>query len=146
MVGDDKGWTPNFDYQAWAEGKEFVVGDKLVFKYQAGAHNVFRVNGTVFQQCMVPPASEALTTGNDVINLTSPGRKWYICGVAKHCELGNQKLAITVLPLSVSPASSPSGSDVPISSPPVSSTRGIAASSYYGWMAAIYAIVLMVMV
>ena len=29
MVGDDKGWTTNFDYQAWAAGKEFVVGDKL---------------------------------------------------------------------------------------------------------------------
>jgi hypothetical protein len=29
MVGDDKGWTVNFDYQAWAKGKEFHVGDKL---------------------------------------------------------------------------------------------------------------------
>lgn len=29
VVGDDKGWTNNFDYQAWAQGKEFHVGDKL---------------------------------------------------------------------------------------------------------------------
>jgi len=29
MVGDDKGWTTNFDYQAWAKGKEFHVGDNL---------------------------------------------------------------------------------------------------------------------
>lgn len=29
MVGDDKGWTLNFDYQAWAEGRQFYVGDKL---------------------------------------------------------------------------------------------------------------------
>lgn len=29
IVGDDKGWTLNFDYQAWAYGKKFVVGDKL---------------------------------------------------------------------------------------------------------------------
>ena len=29
VVGDDKGWTINFDYQAWAQGKEFHVGDKL---------------------------------------------------------------------------------------------------------------------
>jgi hypothetical protein len=29
VVGDHKGWTINFDYQAWAEGKEFHVGDKL---------------------------------------------------------------------------------------------------------------------
>lgn len=29
MVGDKSGWTTNFDYQAWAQGKEFHVGDKL---------------------------------------------------------------------------------------------------------------------
>lgn len=29
IVGDDKGWTINFDYQAWAQGKQFYVGDKL---------------------------------------------------------------------------------------------------------------------
>lgn len=29
MVGDDQGWTTNYDYQAWAKGKEFHVGDKL---------------------------------------------------------------------------------------------------------------------
>jgi hypothetical protein len=29
VVGDDKGWTINFDYQAWAQGKEFYVGDTL---------------------------------------------------------------------------------------------------------------------
>ena len=29
MVGDDKGWTLNFNYTAWAETKQFVVGDTL---------------------------------------------------------------------------------------------------------------------
>lgn len=29
VVGDEKGWTINFDYQAWALGKVFYVGDKL---------------------------------------------------------------------------------------------------------------------
>lgn len=29
MIGDETGWTTNFDYQAWAYGKEFHVGDKL---------------------------------------------------------------------------------------------------------------------
>ena len=29
MVGDQKGWTINFDYQQWAQDKEFHVGDKL---------------------------------------------------------------------------------------------------------------------
>ena len=29
IVGDDAGWKLNFDYQAWAYGKTFHVGDKL---------------------------------------------------------------------------------------------------------------------
>lgn len=29
VVGDDDGWRLNFDYQAWAQKKEFNVGDKL---------------------------------------------------------------------------------------------------------------------
>ncbi|KAJ9556088.1 hypothetical protein OSB04_010702 [Centaurea solstitialis] len=105
IVGDDKGWTLNFDYQAWAYGKKFVVGDKLVFKYGVGKHNVFRVNGSVFQQCMIPPTIEALTSGYDVITLTTPGRKWYICGVGKHCVLGGLKIFINGLPQPMPPVS-----------------------------------------
>ncbi|KAG6636811.1 blue copper protein-like [Carya illinoinensis] len=95
-VGDDKGWTINFDYQAWAKGKEFVVGEKLVFIYPQGDHNVIKVDGSGFQQYVASANTETLTTENDVINLTSTRNKWYICGVSKHCESGNQKLAITV--------------------------------------------------
>ena len=28
-VGDDQGWTINFNYEAWAKDKVFHVGDKL---------------------------------------------------------------------------------------------------------------------
>lgn len=36
IVGDDKGWTINVDYQAWAQGKLFYVGDNLgIVNYQA---------------------------------------------------------------------------------------------------------------
>ncbi|XP_034217393.1 mavicyanin-like [Prunus dulcis] len=113
VVGDDKGWTINFDYQAWAQGKLFYVGDNLVFNYPKGAHTVLKVNGTGFQQCAAPLDSVPLTSGKDVINLATPGRKWYICGVAQHCELGNQKLLITVLPSSSPSAPSPSHSSWP---------------------------------
>nr|XP_043630485.1 blue copper protein-like [Erigeron canadensis] len=108
MVGDASGWTLNFDYQTWAMGKEFVVGDKLVFKYPAGVHNVYKVNGTGFQQCTTMGSNGALSSGHDVVPLTTPGRKWYICGVGKHCEKGGMKLVIDVLPQStVSPSPSP---------------------------------------
>lgn len=29
VVGDNQGWTQGQDYQIWAEGKQFFVGDKL---------------------------------------------------------------------------------------------------------------------
>ncbi|KAL7246844.1 hypothetical protein ACSBR2_001872 [Camellia fascicularis] len=96
IVGDEKGWTTNFDYQAWAFGKDFRVGDRLVFQYPVGAHNVFMVNATGFQNCTVPPSNLAFTTGNDKIILATSGEKWYICGVGEHCAVGGQKLFINV--------------------------------------------------
>ncbi|KAF8398045.1 hypothetical protein HHK36_016971 [Tetracentron sinense] len=131
MVGDDSGWTIKFDYQAWAKDKEFHVGDKLVFKYPTGVHNVFKVNGTSFKDCVVPPANQALTTGNDVITLATPGNKWYLCGIAKHCADGGQKLAITVLPESTAPAPAPTDS-----------ANGIAVSGLV--VAAMFAVVMVI--
>ena len=78
-----------------------------VFKYPAGQHNVFKVNGTAFANCTVPPPNEGLTSGNDVITLSTPGRKWYICGVSDHCASHMQKLVITVLDESASPSPAP---------------------------------------
>ncbi|XP_052175429.1 blue copper protein 1b-like [Diospyros lotus] len=116
IVGDEMGWTINFDYQAWAQGKDFRVGDKLIFQYPAGAHNVFKVNGTAFQNCTKPPLKEALTSGNDTIVLATPGRKWYICGVGQHCAVGGQKLVITV--------------DNPVAAPPTAAAPSPAPHSF----------------
>lgn len=112
VVGDEKGWTVGFDYQAWAANKIFRVGDTLVFNYAVGEHNVFKVNGTAFQSCEVPPKSEALSTGSDTIVLATPGRKWYICGVGEHCSAG-QKLVITVQPNTLPPTLPPSPAPAP---------------------------------
>ncbi|KAK1583888.1 hypothetical protein Q3G72_027894 [Acer saccharum] len=127
VVGDGKGWTINFDYQAWAQGKDFRVGDKLVFNYPVGAHTVLKVNGTGFQNCIKPPASEALTSGSDEIVLATPGRKWYICGVGTHCETAGQKLFITVQPQSssVSPAMAPSPVQSNMAPSPVQSNMAV---------------------
>ncbi|XP_010646002.1 blue copper protein 1a-like [Vitis vinifera] len=97
-IGDNQRWTINFDYEAWA--KENIS----FFKYMGGWHNVFKLNGTAFTNCTIPPANEAITTGNDVITLAAPGRKWYICGVNDNCANYGQKLVITVLEESASPA------------------------------------------
>ncbi|XP_021833730.1 mavicyanin-like [Prunus avium] len=144
IVGDDKGWTINFDYQAWAQGKQFYVGDKLVFNDPKGAHNVFKVNGTGFQQCAAPLDSVPLTSGNDVISLATPGRKWYICGVAKHCALGDHKLLITVLPSSFAPSPSLTASS-PSTSIPYTSAASASLGTKYGWMMAVVGILGMLM-
>ncbi|KAJ6877281.1 mavicyanin [Populus alba x Populus x berolinensis] len=58
IVGDDKGWTVNFNYTTWACGKVFHVGDTLVFKYQP-PHNLYKVDGNGFKNCVA--SGEALT-------------------------------------------------------------------------------------
>ncbi|RVW11833.1 hypothetical protein CK203_085645 [Vitis vinifera] len=130
---------------AVAMATEFTVGDDQVSLIQAakspvinshtfslqihgGRHNVFKVNGTVFTNCTIPPPNEALTTGNDVITLATPGRKWYICGVNDHCANYGQKLAITVLEEWASPAPAPSPSTT--TAPAPSSAYGISVSGY----------------
>ncbi|RVW12146.1 Blue copper protein [Vitis vinifera] len=80
-VGDDQGWTINFDYEAWAKDKVFHVGDELVlrsilihgvFNYTTGWHNVSKVNGTAFTNCTIPPTNEALSTGNEASPAPAP--------------------------------------------------------------------------
>ncbi|XP_059290252.1 mavicyanin-like [Lycium ferocissimum] len=108
-VGDDQGWKLDFNYTKWAATKEFHVGDKLIFKYKKDVHNVIKADQQAFQNCKPSSDVTPLTSGNDVINLTSPGKKWYICGIGQHCVKG-VKLAINVLEAeSGSPAPSPSG-------------------------------------
>ncbi|XP_024996642.1 basic blue protein-like [Cynara cardunculus var. scolymus] len=129
IVGDESGWTLGFDYQSWAKDKVFFVGDTLVFNYASGTHTVVKVNGTGFQQCIVSPAIGTLTSGQDVVPLQTPGRKWYICGVGKHCESKNMKLVITVLPLTMAPAPSPMAT---------SASSKLVISTFYGSAAALF--------
>lgn len=89
-------------------------------------HNVFKVNGTAFKDCIVPPASDAFTSGNDVITLGTPGNKWYICGVQGHCSNRKQKLTINVLAVGAS-------------SPAPSAANGLVISAYQVVMAAMAA-------
>ncbi|XP_047337956.1 blue copper protein 1a-like [Impatiens glandulifera] len=150
VVGDDKGWTLNFDYQAWAQGKELLTRLKIcnhaVFNYNKGNHNVLKVNGTGFQQCNATSAvGEALISGNDIVTLATPGRKWYICGIGKHCEVGNMKLVITViLPQDGpgSPAPSPTGTSTAV---PNSAGAGKMSMKYVAIVATL-AIMLMLIV
>ncbi|KAI3691716.1 hypothetical protein L6452_31518 [Arctium lappa] len=111
--------------------KEYIVGDESVFNYAFGTHNVVKVNGTGFQQCLGSSSNGTLTSGRDVIPLQTPGRKWYICGVAKHCESRNNKLVITVLPQTMAPAPSPMAKYT-------SSGLQLAIPTFYGFVTALF--------
>eukprot|EP00258_Populus_trichocarpa_P010948 XP_002319147.2 mavicyanin [Populus trichocarpa] len=122
IVGDDKGWTVNFNYTTWASGKVFHVGDTLVFKYQP-PHNLYKVDGNGFKNCVA--SGEALTSGNDIITLGSTGKKWYICGFGKHCSELGQKLVINV------------EAEAPAPTPIPNAAYGLAASGYQIIVAAV---------
>ncbi|CAL9043602.1 unnamed protein product [Musa banksii] len=119
-VGDDSGWLPNFNYSSWTQGKEFRVGDNLVFKYMQGAHNVMQVGGPDFKACNTSAvAINTFTSGNDLVALDTPGRRWYMCGFGDHCTRG-QKLVVNILPAAISPASPPASPPSGPASPPPS--------------------------
>ncbi|TVU44667.1 hypothetical protein EJB05_04115, partial [Eragrostis curvula] len=123
-VGDDKGWTLGFDYAAWAETKQFKVGDTIVFKYKEPTHTVVEVGGADFKACNKPADATVMGTGEDRVTLDAEGRRWFVCGVGKHCENG-MKLKITVLAADAgaAPAMAPGSPSTP-PPPPASSPAG----------------------
>ncbi|XP_011015624.1 PREDICTED: mavicyanin-like [Populus euphratica] len=122
IVGDEQGWTVNFNYTTWASGKVFHVGDTLVFNYKP-PHNLFKVDGAGFKDCAA--TGEPMTSGNDIIKLSSPGKKWYICGYGKHCSELGQKLVINVK------------AETPAPTPEPNAAYGLAASCYQIFAAAV---------
>ncbi|CAN0829686.1 Blue copper protein [Linum grandiflorum] len=94
-VGGSSGWTDGVDYRTWLTSKEFHAGDKLVFSYGAGSHNVLKVSKSSYENCTIPSdQSKALITGTDTVIL-SKGKHYYICGYYGRCGSG-QKLAVDV--------------------------------------------------
>ncbi|KAL2516951.1 uclacyanin 1 [Abeliophyllum distichum] len=138
MVGDDAGWKVGFNYTSWAQGKTFHVGDTLTFMYQEGLHNVLKVTGPDFQQCVASNTSDALTSGNDVVTLAKPGKKWYICGFGDHCSKG-MKLVINVLE-----AEAPAPTPTPTPTPGSSSATDISPFKSFLWMIAAMAVFKMI--
>lgn len=110
-VGDDKGWKLGFNYTEWAQTKQFMVGDTLVFKYNQPSHTVVEVGGDDFKSCSWPANANVMTTGQDQVKLDKPGWRWFVCSVGQHCA-GGMKVRIDVLD-AVSPVPPPVSSPAP---------------------------------
>ncbi|KAL6177172.1 hypothetical protein ACLB2K_048698 [Fragaria x ananassa] len=112
-VGDKDGWAYMIDYDAWTKRKTIRF-----FKYAEGAHNVVEVKEDEYAQCKASPTAKELTSGQDVIKLDAPGKRYFICTIGKHC-VKKQKIAITVGTSSSSssgPAAGPTSSSPDASS------------------------------
>ncbi|KAK1265338.1 hypothetical protein QJS04_geneDACA010483 [Acorus gramineus] len=91
-VGDAGGWA--FNVANWPQGKNFAVGDVLVFTYNSAFHNVVTVDSNGYQSCEASSGDPTVQTGNDQITLTK-GDHFFICGIPGHCDRG-MKISIHV--------------------------------------------------
>ncbi|KAL1220219.1 Mavicyanin [Cardamine amara subsp. amara] len=97
-VGDSDGWTAKDDtYYNWAKGKEFHVGDSLVFEYDRNVNDVTQVSGALeLEFCDSSSPKAVYNTGNDVVTLKEPGYHHFISSNQSQCTLG-QRLDVLVV-------------------------------------------------
>ncbi|KAF5749622.1 Blue copper -like protein [Tripterygium wilfordii] len=115
VVGDSTGWvvpSANTFYSTWASGKNFSVGDVLVFNFATGAHDVAVVTDDAYESCNTANPINQTNTGPARITLTNDTDYYFICTIAGHCASG-QKLEIDVDGTGTAPS--------PTSPPPPSS-------------------------
>ncbi|XP_031254558.1 uclacyanin 1 [Pistacia vera] len=121
--GTNGGWDTSTDLQSWASSQSFQVGDNLIFQYIA-SHDVLEVSKADYDSCQSTRAVQSFSDGNTVIPLSSPGKRYFICGTVGHCSQG-MKVEITTLatssPPSISPATSPTATPLSPANPPDSS-------------------------
>ncbi|KAH7522822.1 hypothetical protein ACOSP7_002590 [Xanthoceras sorbifolium] len=104
--GPNGGWDASTDIQTWATSQSFSVGDNLIFQYTAN-HDVLEVSKADYDSCQTSNAVQTYNNGNTVITLSSPGKRYFICGTVGHCSQG-MKLEVDTLATSSPPPASPS--------------------------------------
>ncbi|XP_058086157.1 stellacyanin-like [Magnolia sinica] len=112
-VGDTAGWEISTDFDSWAKGKNFKVGDVLLFQYSS-LHTVDVVTKDNYDNCNATGALQSNSGGNTSIPLTTAGNKYFICGTLSHC-LGGMKLQVSVN--AGAQETSPAGAPLPPKSP-----------------------------
>ncbi|CAI9283398.1 unnamed protein product [Lactuca saligna] len=88
VVGGKQGWDESTDFDSWASGQTFKVGDTLVFKYSP-MHSVAELGSeSEYKKCDVGSATNSMSDGNSVVKLTKEGTRYFACGTAGHCDSG----------------------------------------------------------
>ncbi|XP_068639302.1 uclacyanin 1 [Aristolochia californica] len=105
--GPNGGWDQSTILQSWASSQTFKVGDNLVFQYTA-LHTVLEVTKSDYDSCQGNRPLQAYNDGSTVVPLSSPGKRYFICGTSGHCSQG-MKLAVDTIAASV-PSTSPTPS------------------------------------
>ncbi|KAF2311654.1 hypothetical protein GH714_025863 [Hevea brasiliensis] len=93
-VGDSSGWDISTDLDTWAQGKNFVVGDVLLFQYTS-SDSVNEVTKEAFNSCNTTNVIKTYTNGNTTVTLSRPGPWFFISGNKLYC-LGGMKLEANV--------------------------------------------------
>ncbi|CAH8258194.1 unnamed protein product [Arabidopsis lyrata] len=101
-VGDSNEWrvpeVADFYYK-WSEGKQFHVGDSLLFYYDYEVDDVLEISGDLkFKACDPTSPVSVHNQGQDLIRLTKPGIHYFISSKTVNCEAG-LKLRVVVQPL-----------------------------------------------
>lgn len=108
-VGESNGWTTTAD-PMWYEGKNFVVGDSLLFQYDKDLDNVVQVSGALeLEFCDTSSPLAVYESGQDLVRLTRPGFYYFISSKPGRCAAG---LRLDVL---VTPKDSPNQANFPSS-------------------------------
>ncbi|KAL0456847.1 UNVERIFIED_CONTAM: Early nodulin-like protein 3 [Sesamum latifolium] len=137
QVGDSAGWTiTGVDYEKWASAHTFRVGDTVVFNYDNESNDVIQVTEEKYNTCNSDDDPiDILNSGNDKIELTSPGTYYYVCSFPNRCLYNKQKVEIKVLPsVNGTTPSPPAGTNVPtpsgVHSPPVTNPSAASPLSF----------------
>ncbi|XP_010247016.1 PREDICTED: uclacyanin 1 [Nelumbo nucifera] len=117
-VGGSSGWDTTTDLQTWAASQSFFVGDSLIFTYSS-IHDVLEVTKADYDSCSSSNPIKSYNDGNTTIQLSSPVKRYFICGKTGHCDQG-MKLEVNVLASSTPPTASPV--TPPAAPPPVATS------------------------
>ncbi|XP_041008543.1 mavicyanin-like [Juglans microcarpa x Juglans regia] len=85
--GQTGGWDTTTNLQSWASSQSFLVGDNLIFQY-APNHDLLEVSKTDYESCQASNPIQSYSGGTTTIPLSSPGKKYFICGTLGHCSQG----------------------------------------------------------